>query len=182
MKDIYKIPNLLSIFRIILVFPIAYLMYFDLQNNRTLIIILIIISGLSDISDGVIARKFNMITELGKIIDPIADKLSVFTFAIIIVLKGMFPLWLFVVIAARDIAIVFAGIYLKRKDKVILMSNYPGKLAALSMGLIILFSIINIELLNTINSFLYYVTLVLIVYSTYIYLTRFIKIVRQKNG
>ena len=76
-KKIFTIPNILSIIRIILV-PIIVWTYFDkkIDNNYLIAFILVIISALTDVCDGIIARKFNLITDLGKILDPIADKLT----------------------------------------------------------------------------------------------------------
>jgi len=76
-KKIFTIPNLLSVFRIIL--AIIFLdisVKWGLDEKRRILLIILIISGLTDFLDGKIARKFNMISELGKILDPIADKLT----------------------------------------------------------------------------------------------------------
>ena len=76
-KDIFTIPNLLSTFRIILaiIIPIVYYQP-ELQNKTAWMVGLVIVSGVTDCLDGKIARKFNMISEVGKILDPIADKLT----------------------------------------------------------------------------------------------------------
>ncbi|MBQ0083346.1 MAG: CDP-alcohol phosphatidyltransferase family protein, partial [Clostridiales bacterium] len=73
-KDIFTIPNVLSCIRILLV-PVILWLYCGLKNYN-LALIVIIISALTDIIDGKIARKFNMISDLGKFIDPVADKLT----------------------------------------------------------------------------------------------------------
>ncbi len=76
MKKIFTIPNILSIIRIIMI-PVVVISYF--KGNYMLTIILLLLSGLTDVVDGYIARRFNLITNVGKILDPIADKLTQFT-------------------------------------------------------------------------------------------------------
>lgn len=72
-KEIGTIPNLLSIFRVVL---LPFYFYFVLEQSFMLAGILIALSGITDFLDGFIARKFNQITELGKLLDPVADKLT----------------------------------------------------------------------------------------------------------
>lgn len=76
-KDIFTIPNLLSVFRMVLAVVMLWVFYSpEVKEKETAIIIILLISGLTDFLDGKIARKFHMVSELGKIIDPIADKLT----------------------------------------------------------------------------------------------------------
>lgn len=76
-REIFSIPNLMSYFRIILVPIIVWrILIADAREDYWIAAILVGISGLSDLLDGKVARKFNMVTELGKALDPIADKLT----------------------------------------------------------------------------------------------------------
>lgn len=76
-KKIVTIPNILSVFRIILAIIFLNIsVKWGLDKKREILLIILILSGLTDFMDGKIARKFNMISELGKILDPIADKLT----------------------------------------------------------------------------------------------------------
>ena len=72
-KKVFNVPNLLSMLRIIIIFPFIY--YF-LIDNYVISVVLIAISGLSDMFDGFIARRFNQITKVGMMLDPVADKLT----------------------------------------------------------------------------------------------------------
>ncbi len=153
----------------------------DLDKFRIYIIILLIFMWLTDTLDGYIARKFNLITETGKIIDPLADKLCIIVIGIIVFKLNLIPLWFLLVIVIRDVLILLFGLYSTLKYKITLMSNYPGKIAALIIGIILLLSITNIELLKKINSYLIYISLILIIYSTYIYLKRFLKTIGDKK-
>ena len=92
-KEIFTIPNLLSFFRLILI-PVYMVIYINAQQTRDYILAgsILAVSCLTDMVDGKIARKFNMITTLGKLLDPIADKATQFT--LIICLAANHPvLW-----------------------------------------------------------------------------------------
>ncbi len=172
-KEIFYISNLISIFRIILLIPVSYLLLTGFESENTLIIILVLCMYFSDLLDGYLARKLGQVSEFGKIIDPLADKISVIVISVILLFLGKIPLWFVLIIVLRDIFIMLFGIYLDRKKDIRLMSNYPGKIAVFSIGLIILFAVINNPLLNEISSYLYFISLVLIFYSSYLYFKRF---------
>jgi len=175
------------------VVPVGYFIFFELENSKIIIISLFVFMFITDLTDGYIARKFNQVSETGKIIDPLADKISVGVIAIMLFIKGLLPLWFIIIVLARDILILLFGMYLKNKYKVTLMSNYPGKIAVLSIGLILLLSVINHELLNkqlsfiyivvTIGFILYIISVGFILYSSILYFNRFIKTIGEtKNG
>ncbi len=127
----------------------------------------------SDLMDGHLARKLNQVSELGKIIDPLADKICVITIAIILLYINKISLWFVIIVVLRDLVILAFGIYLSKKKDIRLMSNFPGKMAVLSIGVIILFSIINIPVLKSIVYYLYFLSLLLILYSSALYYLRF---------
>ncbi|CAN5439192.1 CDP-alcohol phosphatidyltransferase family protein [soil metagenome] len=181
-KDLFNISNLLSILRVILLFPVCYLIIYEFDDRNTLIISILILMYITDLLDGFLARKLNQVTESGKVLDPLADKISMVVIATILAATGRIPLWFYIVIVLRDLVILAGGIYLKNKRNITLMSNIPGKLAVFSIGLVILFTIFNTELLRSINSYLILVSLILIIYSSYIYFIRFYKTIGEKNG
>ncbi len=179
-KEIFYISNLLSIFRAILIIPVAYLMIISVDIFRIEVIILLITMWISDLLDGYFARKFNQVSELGKIIDPLADKAAVIILSIIIFISGRIFTWYFILIAARDLLILVFGLYLQSKYKLTLMSNYAGKIAVFSIGIILLLSVINSELLSQQLRFLYYISTILIVYSLFSYFKRFLETINKK--
>jgi len=108
------IPNLLSLIRIILIPVFGVLFY---QGNVLLAVVVLVISGLTDFFDGKIARKFNQVSELGKVLDPVADKLTQITIAIILFLtfnKSDDPVmvwfkWVFLFFVAKELLMVVVG-------------------------------------------------------------------------
>ncbi|KXK06238.1 MAG: CDP-diacylglycerol--glycerol-3-phosphate 3-phosphatidyltransferase [Chlorobi bacterium OLB4] len=102
-KELRLIPNVLSIFRLVLVIPIVYFILNGIEEHRNIILVLLFVMYVTDISDGFIARKFNMVSETGKIIDPIADKIAVAAIFISLFIYDMIPVWFFV--------LLYSGIY-----------------------------------------------------------------------
>ena len=179
-KEFFYISNQISLLRISLVIPVIYFLINQNHNNTNIIAALLIAMYVSDLLDGYLARKLNQVSELGKIIDPLADKIAVVSIAIILFFQGRLETWFFIVVVARDVLILVFGLYLKSKSKIVLMSNYPGKLAVFSIGIIVLLAVFNyenFELLKKAISYLYYISVFLIIYSLYLYFRRFYKII-----
>jgi cardiolipin synthase (CMP-forming) len=173
-KEFFYFSNLLSVFRIILIIPVCFLFLTGFEDNKHLILYVLLLMYVTDLLDGYLARKLNQVSELGKIIDPVADKLAVGAIAILMFIKGLIPLWFIIIVVLRDLLILIFGLFLKRKKKIVLMSNYPGKIAVFTIGLALAFSIFKeAELLRFISSLLYYVSTLLIIYSSYLYYKRF---------
>lgn len=181
-KEIFYISNLISLLRIVLLFPVSYLLLNDFTGQNTLIIILVLCMYLSDLLDGYLARRLNQVSELGKIIDPLADKISVIVISLILLYLDKIPLWFVLIVVLRDLLILGFGMYLNKKKNIRLMSNYPGKIAVFSIGVIILFAVINNSFLLKLNAFLYFISLILIFYSSYLYFKRFKKSLDPENG
>jgi CDP-diacylglycerol--glycerol-3-phosphate 3-phosphatidyltransferase len=100
-----------------------------LEHNVTAVLIISGLAFASDYLDGYFARKRGEITDFGKILDPLADKIFFGTAAIIMIVQGLIPLYLAVIIVGRDILIFLGGIYIKQKTGIVVSSNKAGKLA-----------------------------------------------------
>ncbi len=129
----------------------------------------------SDLLDGFLARRLNQISEAGKIIDPLADKISVAAITLILIVLGKIPLWFALIVLIRDVLIFSFGLYLNKKRDVRLMSNIPGKLAVFTIGLVLLLAIVNTGLSRDIMTYMIFISLALIIYSSYLYFIRFRK-------
>lgn len=125
-----NIPNILTIFRIILV-PVYLKVFFSNIKNRYILALLIfILAGITDFLDGYIARKYNLVSKLGKILDPLADKLMTFAVLFSLVKNDYIPLWILVILSLKELTMIIgASILYIFKGKKALASNIFGKLA-----------------------------------------------------
>jgi len=146
-KEILLLPNLISSFRLLLFVPFLFLFYnySTIENNRTFILILIFIAFVSDLLDGFVARKTNTISELGKIIDPLADKILVALIVINLYWLNEIPAFFFWIVLIRDLLIFIGGIVISQKIGKVLPSNLLGKLTVFSIGLFIIITLFQIN-------------------------------------
>jgi phosphatidylglycerophosphate synthase len=127
--DIVTWSNLISLTRVLVVAPIIYL---HVHNGREItwpILVLIGYGVFSDYLDGLIARCRNEISELGKILDPIADKLAAFFLFLYTVTIGWIPVWYFVLGVIRDLLIMTGSGIIKRRRGKVAMSIMSGKIS-----------------------------------------------------
>jgi len=104
-----NLPNIITVFRIMLVFPIAGLMW---QERFFEAFVLMLIAGISDALDGFLARRFNWKSRLGATLDPLADKFLVAAVFVVFTVQGHIPLWVAIIVLVRDFTIVAgAGVY-----------------------------------------------------------------------
>ena len=131
----WNISNILSLSRLVLAVPFGFLLWKDM---KLWVFIFAGIAYVSDFLDGYFARKSDAITELGKIFDPLADKVFMGVAAVILLLKGIIPLWFGVAVVVRDVLIMTGSIFAYNKLHEIPMSNYIGKVTVTVVGLVIL--------------------------------------------
>jgi len=154
-------------------------MGFALYYENTVAIIAIgIIGVISDGLDGYFARKFNQVTELGKIIDPVADKMLVGIIAMFLIIQGKMPLWLGIAILTRDAIILTGGLYAKNKLKFVIPSNYVGKFTVDIIALFLLGTVLNIRFVINYGP---YVALSAMILSLIVYGFNMLKKLKEKN-
>lgn len=119
------IPNILTVARF---FLIPFIIYFLVVDNYFLSFVFLTISGLTDILDGFIARKFNFITNFGKLIDPLADKATQLSVLITLTLKNIIPFWMIVIVALKEATMIAGASFLYGKELVV-SSKWYGKLS-----------------------------------------------------
>ena len=124
LRDLFNIPNMLTILRIIL---LPFIAWAYLNNKMTPAIILLLISGISDILDGFIARKFNMTTALGKVLDPISDKLTQWIILACLAIRFPYLLALFFLLFFKELIMGLTGLYVVRKTGTVYSSRWHGK-------------------------------------------------------
>ncbi len=132
------VPNILSIFRIILVPVFVIVVMSGMPNAYIYGMIIFVAAGITDVLDGKIARKYNCISVLGKILDPLADKLMVGAALICAGLNGLLPMFLPILYAVKEILQCIGGVFFYKYIKDMIPSNILGKAATVFFFLMIL--------------------------------------------
>lgn len=138
------VPNLLSMIRILLV-PVF--VYFYLSEYFYAAVITFVLAGITDVVDGYIARKFNFISNLGKILDPFADKLMQFVAFICLAATSVVPVWMPIVYFVKELGTLIGALFVFRKVKIVVKSRIFGKLATFFVFAFVSFIIAFPELL-----------------------------------
>lgn len=139
---IFTIPNILSVFRVLLI-PLFMYLYFEGRYIYSVIVLLF--SGLTDIVDGFIARRFNMITKLGKILDPLADKITQAAIAICLATRHTILIPLLIVFCVKELLMLIGSFVLLRKGMRPSESKWWGKIGTVVIyALLVLFLVSDI--------------------------------------
>lgn len=104
-RAMFTLPNIITIGRVLLIPVVAFLL---LDHDYTLAFAVFVVAAVGDWVDGFIARRFNQMSQLGAVLDPVADKMTMMIVAILMAAQGLLPIWLAVVIVMRD-AVIVAG-------------------------------------------------------------------------
>ncbi len=181
-SEIKTKSNFLSLFRLLLAIPLWFLFDdFSSQSSRTIIFIICIIAALTDSLDGYLARKYNEITEFGKIIDPLADKVVVAVIIIKLFLLEEIPAFYFYLIIGRDLIIFIGGIIISNLIGKVLPSNVIGKITVSVIGIVILLTILNIDRNYLLFNFFYYLSIALMIISIIAYGIRASEFIKRKR-
>ena len=140
---IITIPNALSLVRILLI-PVIVWFYCVKKDHLTACTVLTL-SGITDIADGIIARKFNMTSDLGKILDPIADKLTQLTVLSCLLTKHELMLLPIAVLILKELSDIFTGYLAFRRVGIVFGAEWHGKAAATVLYFMIFLHIIWID-------------------------------------
>jgi CDP-diacylglycerol--glycerol-3-phosphate 3-phosphatidyltransferase len=174
------IPSLISLSRIILVVPLSYLVLSDLPNARWWAAGVLVLAVATDFLDGYLARRLHQVSEFGKIIDPLADKIGVGVFFVVLVVSGDIELWVGIVIILRDLLLLAGAIYIQKKKGITVQSNWPGKVAVTAMAVLALVSLLRIEELGWFRDLTLWFVMLMIALSLFLY-TKRLFIGRQKD-
>lgn len=157
------IPNIISVFRIVLVIIATYLL---IKEDNINAFILYVVAMVTDFLDGFLARLLEQTSELGKLLDPVADKLLVLSIVLVLFFQNRMPLWIVIVILARDFIILSGGLLLRTKVKFIPQSILIGKISAVAIMIVCALSILipyQMELLYYIAAF--FATISIVAYA-----------------
>ena len=181
-KVLFNIPNCLCFFRILLI-PLFLYVYFvaDFKNRYLVAAFVLVISGISDFLDGFIARKFNMVTDFGKFIDPVADKLTQFVVGITLLFSYPLAWVLLIIIILKDLMLAIVGLYLYDYGLKITGASWWGKIATAYFYVIVIV-LIGLHIPNTVISFVLIITgSVLMLLSFILYAKELRYMVKEKD-
>ncbi|MEF2835761.1 MAG: CDP-diacylglycerol--glycerol-3-phosphate 3-phosphatidyltransferase [Clostridium sp. CAG:354_28_25] len=172
MKKIAKqIPNILTIFRFILIpFIVINLVY----DSYIAAFIIFTVSGLTDILDGFIARKYNFITNFGKLIDPLADKCTQIITLGTLAIKDIIPMWIIIIVILKEFIMVAGASFLYGKELVV-SSRWYGKLATVLFYIAIVCSLFikQFDFSFDFSIYIYYLALISTIFSLIMYIKAF---------
>ena len=174
------IPNILTIIRFILI-PVIF--YFALQDNYIVAVIFLIISAITDVLDGYIARKFNFITNFGTLFDPLTDKLTQMATLLVLVIKSIIPFWILLIIIVKEILMITGATFLFKKETIAIPSRWFGKLATVLFYVAIFFSMIKKQftLDYSFDMYIYYIALLFALFALVRYFMIFITCRKQQS-
>ena len=170
-----NLPNKLTLFRVVLIpFFVFFLLapYFEGYGNYIAVAIFIVAS-ITDFLDGKIARKYNLVTNFGKFMDPLADKLLVCSALICLIQLELIPAWVVIIIIAREF--IISGFRLVASDNgVVIAASYWGKFKTAFQMLTVIVLILNIpnKVFTILGTALIYVSLALTVISLIDYIAK----------
>ncbi|PNV59715.1 CDP-diacylglycerol--glycerol-3-phosphate 3-phosphatidyltransferase [Clostridium sp. chh4-2] len=176
-----NLPNKLTVLRVILIpFFVACLMIEGGENKtlRYAAVAIFIIASLTDMLDGKIARKYNLVTNFGKFMDPLADKLLVCSALICLVELGQLPAWMVVIIISREF--IISGFRLVASDNgIVIAASYWGKFKTTFQMIAVVLLILDIEAIQILTSACVWIALILTVVSLIDYIAKNHKILTE---
>lgn len=176
-----NLPNKLTVMRVIMIpFFVISLLAFqgEVRLLRNLAAAIFIVASLTDMLDGKIARKYNLVTNFGKFMDPLADKLLVCSALICLIELGQLPAWMVIIIISREF--IISGFRLVASDNgVVIAASYWGKFKTTFQMVAVVLLILNMPALALITSFCVWVALALTIISLVDYIAKNYKILTE---
>lgn len=178
--EVWTIPNIFTLFRLILV-PVFVLFYCGLNMPYTALIFFII-SGISDLVDGFIARKFKMTSELGRLVDPIADKFTQGVAFICLMVRFKYIIILAIILCLKELVLAISGAKLTNKCEKIYGAEWYGKVNSSLLFITLLTHLLWVKLPQNVSLVLVIISSIMMIYSGVRYLIRNTKLIRSANG
>ena len=166
-----NLPNKLTVVRMAIVpfFVATLLMSGSNESLKWIALILFVIASLTDFADGYIARKYNLVTNFGKFMDPLADKILTISGMICLIELGRIPSWIVIIIVAREF--IISGFRLiAAENGVVIAANYWGKFKTTFQMIMIILMIMNIPQLQILTNIVMWSALALTIISLVTYI------------
>lgn len=170
----FNTANLISVSRIFLTIP--SFMLFD-SGNKYLGLMILIIIIITDYADGMVARRLDQVSDFGKALDPIADKIVIMILFLYLLIESEFPIWFFVSLISRDLIVAYLSLLVKRKSGTMPEANIPGKIAVNFISLMVIAWFMAWEDLKI---FGLWSSIIFLLYSTIVYIRDYYNILYKK--
>lgn len=171
-KEVYllNLPNVLTILRFFLI-PLFVLVFFSsVKYNYLIAIGVFLLSGLTDVLDGFIARRYNMVTEFGKLFDPLADKLMILTVLWCLAYKGYVPSIVFYIILFKELFMIVGSVILYGRIKIVVSANIYGKIATVLLYIAIISLLLNMK----ISLYILMIAVVFAIFALIVYTVKYL--------
>lgn len=176
-----NLPNKLTILRVIMIPFFVLALLYNSGENQTLRYVaaaIFIIASLTDMLDGKIARKYNLVTNFGKFMDPLADKLLVCSALICLVELKELPAWMVIVIISREF--IISGFRLVASDNgVVIAASYWGKFKTTFQMIAVVLLIVGIPALSMVTTAVVWIALILTVISLVDYIAKNVNVLKE---
>ena len=178
-----NLPNKLTIMRVLLIpFFVFFMLTPDIAYGNYIAVAIFIVASLTDMLDGKIARKYNLVTNFGKFMDPLADKLLVCSAMICLIQTGQLASWIVIVIIAREF--IISGFRLVASDNgIVIAASYWGKFKTTFQMLMVIVLILNIpnSFFRILGVILTYIALILTVVSLIDYIAKNKEVLKEQK-
>ena len=178
-KKIITIPNILSFFRLCLIPVIVWL--YTVKQDHFLTLIILVLSGVTDIVDGIIARKCNMISDFGKAFDPVADKLT--QMAMLFCLVSRFPYMMipFVLLVVKEVFTGITALITIKRTNTVKGAVWHGKLTTIALYSMMAIHLLWYNISRTVSLILVGICIGIMLMSFILYAIRNIKAIKYKT-
>lgn len=166
--SIKNLPNYLTILRFILV-PIIFTLI--ICENYFVAFAFFVSANITDVLDGAIARKYNLITDFGKLMDPLADKITQISTILALIIKGIIPFWILIVLTTKELIMIIVAFTLYKNKDVTVYSKWYGKAATILFFVAIVFSLLSKTFagVSNITIYLFYVAIAMTLFAGIMY-------------
>jgi CDP-diacylglycerol--glycerol-3-phosphate 3-phosphatidyltransferase len=180
--NVWNVPNALTMMRLVLI-PVFVIVFFSVPAEQDKIAALVVFAAASitDMFDGMLARKLNQITDFGKLFDPLADKLMVLTALVCQGIAGVFPWAAILIVAGKELVMVLGGMFMLSRS-VVVYSNLVGKAAQVFFILSLILSFFHAELAAwgvQLDLILLWITVALALTAMVIYAVKAVRVLRK---
>lgn len=178
-----NLPNKLTVLRVIMIPFFVFFMLTDYagESSKWIALAIFIVASLTDLLDGKIARKYNLVTNFGKFMDPLADKLLVVAALICLVEKGQLAAWIVIIITSREF--IISGFRLIASDNgVVLAASYWGKFKTTFQMIMVCLMIADLTQLSLVTEIVMWIAVALTIISLLDYIVKNKHVMKEDNG